>query len=114
MGYWAKRAEGIDPRTNHPLSTLLRKTTEQVKPDLVATLQAAGEYDAYIAVKVNDCFRDIRSMVKAGMSQSEAKQLAVSDMLPAEPEDFEDWEVEGGMEDQADALDDWLSNNAPD
>lgn len=113
MGYWAKRAEGINPRTDHPLSIMLRKTMDQVEPEYVETLKADGEYEAYVAVKVDDCFRDIRSYVKSGMSHSDAKELAIADMLPVEVDEDEDddWIEDGAQADTIAQFSDWLDEN---
>jgi len=115
MGYWKKLAAKLQPRTDHPLSVMLRKTMEQVEPQYVESLKADGEYEAYVTVKVDECFQDIRSLVQRGMSHSEAKELAVQDMLPVEvdEDDDDDWEEEGGQADAISGFSQWLDDNAP-
>lgn len=110
MGYWSTTMErfNIRDRSQHPWADLLKKTLAQVEPVSLAELEAAGELDAFLSVKVDECIQSIRAMQKQGMDYEEAKESAFESMLPREPEVEEDWEREGAEQDAIDLFGQWI------
>lgn len=110
MGYWSTTMErfNIRDRSQHPWADLLKKTLAQVEPVSLAELEAAGELDAFLSVKVDECIQSIRAMQKQGMDYDEAKESAFESMLPREPEVEEDWEREGAEQDAIDLFGQWI------
>lgn len=113
MGYWTKTQERykIRDRSTHPWADTLKQSLAQVEPVTLAELEAAGELDAFLSVKVDDCIKSIRSMRAQGMDYETAKEAAFDSMLPKEPEEAEDWEREGAEQDAIDAFSDWIGTN---
>jgi hypothetical protein len=101
MGYWKTAIERfkIQDYSQHPWAELLQNTLAHVEPETLAELQASGELNAFLSVKVDDCIKSIEVMQKQGMDHQEAQELALSDMLPKEREEIEDWEDEGALAD---------------
>lgn len=110
MGYWSTTMERfkIKDRSQHPWADLLKKSLAQVEPVSLAELEAAGELDAFLSVKVDECIQSIRAMQKQGMDYDEAKESAFESMLPREPEVEEDWEREGAEQDAIDLFGQWI------
>lgn len=110
MGYWSTTMErfNIRDRSQHPWADLLKKSLAQVEPVSLAELEAAGELDAFLSVKVDECIQSIRAMQKQGMDYEEAKESAFESMLPREPEVEEDWEREGAEQDAIDLFGQWI------
>jgi len=110
MGYWKKTMERfkIQDQTTHPWADLLKETLTQVEPETLAELIEAGELDAFLSVKVDECERSIRAMQKQGMDYQEAKECAFESMLPSTPKEAEDWEHEAAEADAAAAFSDWI------
>lgn len=98
----------IRDRSQHPWADLLKKSLAQVEPVSLAELEAAGELDAFLSVKVDECIQSIRAMQKQGMDYEEAKESAFESMLPREPEVEEDWEREGAEQDAIDLFGQWI------
>lgn len=113
MGYWTKTQERykIRDRATHPWADTLKQSLAQVEPNTLAELEASGELDAFLSVKVQECITAIRSMQAQGMGYDEAKECAFDSMLPKEPEEAEDWEREGAEQDAIDAFSDWIGTH---
>ena len=112
MGYWTRLAADIpDSILDHRWAGVLERQVEQSHQDMHAYLTKTEEFNAYIKVKVQDAIEEFEAHRKNGMSVDAASELAMATLLPTTEEDdddTEDYEIEGGLEEQAAALSDHL------
>ena len=101
----------IRDRSMHPWADLLKRSLAQVEPETLAELEANGELDAFLSVKVNECIVSIRAMQKQGMDYEDAKECAFDSMLPKQPEESEQWEQEGAEADAVSVFSDWIGKH---
>jgi hypothetical protein len=111
--YWQELAAKTKdlPPLEHPWAQIIENTLLVDQPDLHTELFQLGELESYLRVKVADAIAEFDRLVAAGTPPATANELAIQNVLPAsEEEPAEDWEIEGGMDDQVDALSDFLEN----
>lgn len=111
MGYWTDRAELLDSQEDHPFYDLLRDALEVAKPSLFAELEAYGDLDAYLTVKVSDALAELDEHAESGLDYDVAKELVLDSLLPKDDEDPED--PTAGHEDAIAALSDWNAGKDP-
>lgn len=114
MGYWTSTQDRFKIRdySNHPWADTLKKSLAAVEPQTLAELEANGELNAFLSVKVDECMKNIRTNQQVGMDYEAAKESAFDSMLPKEPEDVEDWEREGAEQDAIDGFSDWIGKQS--
>lgn len=114
MGYWTKTKAtyGIKDYAKHPWAELVRKTLGTAEPELLESLTADGELDAYIDCKLDDAVKLVREQINAGTDYATAKEVALADMFPVDPPDIEEYEQEGGQQDAIDAFTEWVKRGS--
>jgi hypothetical protein len=112
--YWQEFAAKTKdlPPSDHPFAELIEATLIGSMPDLHQQLFHDGELESFLRLKTADMIAEIDRLRKMGVSHEMAEELAMDAIFPREPEEpAEDWEIEGGMEDQTSALYDFLGGD---
>lgn len=107
MGYWTKLAEGIQVHQNDPWRALVESKLS-ADEELSAEIDATGEREAYVTVKASECQSLYQAYVDEGRPASFARELAIDEVFSEDPE-TEDYEIDGGLEDEAAAFDESIS-----
>ncbi len=108
-GFWLKQAQGLSIDAHDPWAILVRDTLKAAKPTLHEELQQKGELDAYSIVTAHEMYVTYNRLRSTGATEIEAREITFDDLLPREPVETEEYELEGGMADQIAALEAWLS-----
>lgn len=111
MGYWTKQAANLKDVSDHPWYGIYEDALEQAAPEKYAELQAAGELEGYIAVKVAAAIADFEDSLEEGIDEPTAREMALADLMPTDEdlEETEDYEIEGGIADAAAGLTEYLN-----
>ena len=106
---WQERAAQVKGTPNQEWTDLLRANLQRCHPHMATGLAMRGDLEAYLTVMVNQATQDYQANLESGMSQPDANELAMADLLrpaeaetEAEPE--EDWDLEGATADIAAAM----------
>lgn len=99
MGYWTKLAKDIQVHHNDPWRGIVENRLD-ADEELGAEIDATGERDAYVTCKAAELQALYQAYVDDGTPTSHAHELAISEVFSDDPE-TEDYEIEGGLEDEA-------------
>lgn len=109
--YWkqlAAKAKDLPP-IDHPWAVLIESTIMADLPELYQELLGSGELEPFVQLKTADAIAEYERLVKDGTAADIAQELAVDSIMPKQAENpAEDYEIEGGQEDQAAALEQYL------
>lgn len=99
MGYWTELAKDIQVHQNDPWRALVESKLDNDE-ELKAEIDATGEAEAYVTVKAHECQSLYQAYVDDGRPLSVARELAVDEVFSADPQ-TEQYEIDGGLEDEA-------------
>lgn len=96
QSYWKQTASKISQPTNPEWENLLQSSLNRCQPSLLETLQSSGDLEAYLKVRVDTATNQHQSLLEAGMSDQEATELVLGELLeqPEEPTAETDAETE--------------------
>lgn len=111
--YWNERAriESSElPPAVHPWCLALERAVLENRPELYRDLKTTGQLESYLRVRVLEALDEQQAAIEEeGLSPDAAAELALDNLLPKEDAPVtEDWEIEGGVADAADALEAYL------
>jgi hypothetical protein len=95
MGYWTDRQKEIGhDYNNHPWAEYLTEAVQEFRPDLKKELEEEGEWRAYLSVKVAGALEEAETLKAGGYPSSDANLEALNELLPKNPQEQDDYELD--------------------
>lgn len=96
MGYWTDRQKEIGhDYNNHPWAEYLTEAVQEFRPELKKELESEeGEWRAYVSVKVASALEEAEVLKANGYPSSDANLEALNELLPKDPDEQGDYELD--------------------